>query len=116
MLAEKRRLLVSSPGAVAPERIIAKRVLPRLTPRFDSLVQIEPVFWEQNPLVATETLPTPIVRRFETDLVVSMLCARLRTCLPENITRPDGARDESGTELEDAAEEAAENRGLIATR
>jgi hypothetical protein len=45
------RILVSSPGDVEEERLIAERVLKRLADQFSDVVQVEPIFWEHEPLV-----------------------------------------------------------------
>ena len=96
----KLRLFVSSPGDVAEERVIAARVLDRLAADFAPVAQIEPVFWEHEPLLATESFQLQIARPSETDIVVTILWSRLGTRLPPDIRRPDGSPYESGTEFE----------------
>ena len=94
------RVFVSSPGDVAEERLIAKRVLDRLEKEYVPVVKIEPIFWEHEPLLASETFQTQIVRPSETDIVVCILWSRLGTRLPSQFTRPDGSRYDSGTQFE----------------
>ncbi len=94
------RIFVSSPGDVAEERLVAKRVLGRLTNRFAPLVAIEPIFWEHEPLLSHDTFQSQILRPSETDIVVTILWSRLGTRLPTTITRPDGSPYQSGTEYE----------------
>ncbi|MDH3717483.1 MAG: AAA family ATPase [Planctomycetota bacterium] len=94
------RVFVSSPGDVAEERVIAKRVLERLAADYLHVVNIDSIFWEHEPLLATETFQKQIVRPSETDIVVTILWSRLGTRLPTDIKRPDGSTYDSGTEFE----------------
>ncbi|MCA9736654.1 MAG: tetratricopeptide repeat protein [Gemmatimonadota bacterium] len=94
------RIFVSSPGDVAAERELARRVVDRLQGEFAGRVVLEPVLWEHEPLVATHTFQTQIVRPSETDVTVCILWSRLGTRLPKEFTRPDGRRYASGTEFE----------------
>ena len=93
-------IFVSSPGDVVEERIIAKRTIDRLADRFQQLVHLEPVFWEHEPLLASETFQTQIVDPAEADILICILWSRLGTRLPREITRPDGSTYASGTEYE----------------
>ncbi len=101
------KIFVSSPGDVEEERLIAQRVLKRLADQFSQVVQIEPIFWEHEPLLATQTFQAGIPSPAETDIVVCILWARIGTRLPPSIHRPDGSPYASGTEyeFETAAEE-----------
>lgn len=94
------RVFLSSPGDVAEERALAQRVLRRLGEQYAGRLAIEPVVWEHEPLVATDTFQAQIVRPSEADVVVCILWARLGTRLPAGFTRPDGTRYQSGTEFE----------------
>ncbi len=93
-------IFVSSPGDVVEERIIARRTIDRLADRFQQLVHLEPVFWEHEPLLASETFQTQIVDPAEADILICILWSRLGTRLPREITRPDGSTYASGTEYE----------------
>lgn len=94
------RVFVSSPGDVAEERSLAERVLRRLGDELAGRLQIEAVIWEHEPLLATDTFQSQLRRPSETDVVVSILWARLGTRLPAAFRRPDGTRYDSGTEFE----------------
>jgi tetratricopeptide (TPR) repeat protein len=94
------RIFISSPGDVVEERTLTKRVLERLAGEFAGRVTLEPIFWEHEPLLATETFQKQIVRPSETDILVSILWSRLGTRLPAQFARADGSRYESGTEYE----------------
>ena len=80
------RVFVSSPGDVAEERLIAKRILDRLADEFAPVAKIESIFWEHEPLLATDTFQTQIIRPSETDIVVCILWSRLGTRLPQQFT------------------------------
>jgi tetratricopeptide (TPR) repeat protein len=100
------RIFVSSPGDVVEERMLTRRVLERLAGEFFGRVALEPIFWEHEPLLATDSFQKQIVRPSDTDILVSILWSRLGTRLPAQFTRADGSRYGSGTEyeFEDAVE------------
>jgi WD40 repeat protein len=100
------RIFISSPGDVAEERIVTGRVIRRLQGEFRHRVALDAVFWEHEPLVATDTFQTQIPKPSEADIVITILWARLGSRVPGNITRADGSRYASGTEFEfeDAAD------------
>lgn len=104
--ASRLRIFVSSPGDVGEERQIAGRVIERLRSQFANRVLIEPIFWEHEPLVATQSFQEQIPKPSEADIVICILWSRLGTRLPGHIARPDGSRYASGTEyeFEDAVE------------
>ena len=107
------KVFVSSPGDVAEERLIAKRILDRLADEFAPVAKIESIFWEHEPLLASDTFQTQIVRPSETDIVVCILWSRLGTRLPQQFTHPDGSPYNSGTEFEfDDALEGHKQRGV----
>lgn len=93
-------IFISSPGDVAEERAISKCVIQRLQGEFSGQVQLSPIYWEHEPLLATKSFQEQIVRPSETDIVVTILWSRLGTRLPADIVKPDGSRYESGTEYE----------------
>ncbi|MFU8876515.1 MAG: tetratricopeptide repeat protein [Wenzhouxiangellaceae bacterium] len=94
------RIFISSPGDVFEERTLAQRVIERVQAEFTGRVVLEPVFWEHEPLLATDTFQTQITMPSEADIVVAILWSRLGTRLPKDFTRKDGSRYESGTEFE----------------
>lgn len=94
------RVFISSPGDVAEERLIARRVIGRLEAQLGDLVRIEAVFWERAPLVATASFQEQLARPSETDITVLLLWSRLGTPLPSHIVRDDGSTYASGTEFE----------------
>jgi len=64
------RIFISSPGDVVEERTLTRRVLERLAGEFAGRVTLEPIFWEHEPLLATDTLQKQIIRPSETDILV----------------------------------------------
>ena len=94
------RIFVSSPGDVAEERLIARRVIGRLEAQFGDVVQLMPVFWEHEPLLATASFQEQVPRPSESDIAIVILWSRIGTTLPGHIRRPDGSSYASGTEFE----------------
>lgn len=94
------RIFISSPGDVAEERLIARRVIGRLDSQVGEVLRLEPVFWEHQPLVATATFQEQLLRPSDTDIVIAILWSRLGTVLPAHIRRADGSAYASGTEFE----------------
>src|SRR6187431_459575 len=94
------RIFVSSPGDVAEERLIARRVIGRLEAQFGDVVQLKPVFWEHEPLLATASFQEQVPRPSESDIAIVILWSRIGTTLPGHIRRPDGSSYSSGTEFE----------------
>jgi hypothetical protein len=104
------RIFISSPGDVVEERTLTKRVLERLKGEFSGRITLEPIFWEHELLLATDTFQGQIVRPSETDIVVAILWSRLGTRLPAEFKRADGSRYSSGTEYEFEEAVAAHKR------
>jgi tetratricopeptide (TPR) repeat protein len=102
MMSEVRKLtfFISSPGDVYEERTLAQRVMDRLQSEFAGRAVLEPVFWEHEPLLATDTFQTQISKPSDSDVMIAILWSRLGTRLPKDFTREDGSRYESGTEFE----------------
>jgi tetratricopeptide (TPR) repeat protein len=94
------QIFISSPGDVYEERALANRVIDRLQSEYIGRLVLEPVLWEHEPLVATSTFQHQIVKPSETDVVIAILWSRLGTKLPQEFTRQDGTRYNSGTEYE----------------
>ncbi len=94
------RVFISSPGDVAEERVIARRVIGRLDSQFGELLHLEAVFWENAPLVATASFQEQLASPSHTDVTIVILWSRLGTALPSHIRREDGSAYASGTEFE----------------
>ncbi|MBU2981442.1 hypothetical protein KO498_06400 [Lentibacter algarum] len=94
------KIFLSSPGDVNEERVLAGRVLQRLTERYAPVVKLVPIIWEHEPLVASATFQDQIEKPSTTDIVICILWSRLGTRLPAHIVRDDGSRYDSGTEFE----------------
>jgi tetratricopeptide (TPR) repeat protein len=106
------RVFISSPGDVMQERAVARRVLGRVQGAYAGRLKLDPVLWEQQPLLATDTFQAQIVRPADTDIVIGILWNRFGTPLPTSIQRPDGSAYQSGTEFEiEDALLAARSRG-----
>ncbi|MCZ6856285.1 MAG: hypothetical protein O7G86_20405, partial [Gammaproteobacteria bacterium] len=102
--ADPLRIFVSSPGDVSEERVVTARVIARLKTEFAHRVPIEPVFWEHESLLATETSQAQITRPSEADIAVVILWSRLGARMPPQLTADNESRYASGTafEFEDA--------------
>jgi Tfp pilus assembly protein PilF len=94
------RIFISSPGDVAEERLIARRVIGRLDSQVGDVLHLQPVFWENQPLLATASFQEQLPNPSATDVVISILWSRLGTVLPGHIRRADGSSYASGTEFE----------------
>jgi len=94
------RIFLSSPGDVAEERLIARRVIDRLRGEFAGRVGIDPIFWEHEPLVASSSFQDQLPHPADSDAAVCVLWSRLGTRLPPTFRKPDGSPYESGTEFE----------------
>ena len=86
------KIFVSSPGDVEEERFIAERVLMRLGDQFARVLKIEPVFWEHEPQLATQSFQEGIPSPADMDIVVCILWARIGTRLPPRFTAPTARR------------------------
>ena len=94
------RIFVSSPRDVGSERALASRVIERLRFEFRGIADVEPVFWEQMPMRATDTFQAQIPLAGQSDICVFILWSWFGTPLPETYQRGDGSRYASGTEYE----------------
>jgi tetratricopeptide (TPR) repeat protein len=81
-MTEKFRVFISSPGDVLPERAIAGQVIERLAREFGYFMEVEPLFWEREPLTADAPFQDNITPPREADAVVVVLWSRLGTLLP----------------------------------
>ncbi|MGE0580919.1 MAG: tetratricopeptide repeat protein [Steroidobacteraceae bacterium] len=94
------RIFVSSPGDVAEERLIARRVIDRLRTEFAGRLIVAPVFWEHEPLSAAASFQDQLPHPSDAHAAICILWARLGTRLPATFRKPDGERYASGTEFE----------------
>jgi CheY-like chemotaxis protein len=103
-MARQLRIFISSPGDVIPERRALRQVIQQLDEEYGYDVQLIPILWEEEPLVASETFQSQIIEPHDTDIYVAILWSRIGSPLPATIRREDGSRYESGTayEFEDA--------------
>jgi CheY-like chemotaxis protein len=103
-MARQLRIFISSPGDVIPERRALRQVIQQLDDEYGYDVQLIPILWEEEPLVASETFQSQIIEPHDTDIYVAILWSRIGSPLPDTIRREDGSRYESGTayEFEDA--------------
>ena len=63
------RIFISSPGDVAEERALTRKVIERLQGEFSGRVNLEPIYWEHEPLRATQSFQEQITRPSETAIV-----------------------------------------------
>ncbi|HHH52270.1 MAG TPA: hypothetical protein ENK91_01305, partial [Bacteroidetes bacterium] len=71
------KIFISSPGDVIAERNKAMQIIKRLNCHYGADVKIEGVFWEREPLTATEDYQTNIIKPSMTDIVAVILWTRL---------------------------------------
>ena len=96
----KVKIFISSPGDVIPERKIVRRIINQLNEELAERVFLTPIFWEDEPLLASDTFQAQIYPAQDSDIYIGIFWSRLGSPLPENIRRPDGSRYLSGSEYE----------------
>jgi hypothetical protein len=105
------RVFISSPGDVADERNMARRVLSEDLPRrpaFRGRVTFDPISWDDPAagvaMIATEqpqlSVSRALPRPSECEIVIVILWSRMGTLLPGAQRKPTGERYASGTEWE----------------
>ncbi|MEO7993697.1 MAG: PQQ-binding-like beta-propeller repeat protein [bacterium] len=94
------RIFISSPGDVAQERLLAIRVIERLSLEFRHRALLDPQIYEREPLLAARGIQHQIPPASDSDIVIVILWGRMGTPLPGDLRRPDGSRYESGTQYE----------------
>ncbi|MBF0143364.1 MAG: SUMF1/EgtB/PvdO family nonheme iron enzyme [Magnetococcales bacterium] len=96
------RIFISSPGDVNPEREVARQVIARLDREFSCHFRLEAVWWEREPLLATESPQDGITPPSSTDIVLVILWSRLGSFLsPEKYQgKVTGKTPVTGTEWE----------------
>jgi hypothetical protein len=106
------RVFISSPRDVGSERALATRTLDRLCFEFRGICDIQPIFWEQMPMRATDTFQAQIPQAGDADICVFILWSWFGTPLPGSFRRADGSAYRSGTEFEfESALLSHQNRG-----
>ena len=125
------RIFLASPGDVADERALARKVLEQLQydPFLRGRVTIETIAWDRpgadTPMLATmtpqEAISTQLPKPSECDVVVVIFWSRMGTPLPEEYVKEDGSRYLSGTEWEylealTASEETGSPKVLVYRR
>ena len=93
-------VFISSPGDVIPERKVVRSVISDLNDELSDRVRITPVFWEDEPLLASDTFQAQIHPAKNSDIYIGIFWSRLGSPLPESITREDGSLYDSGSEYE----------------
>lgn len=97
---DRVRIFISSPGDVAEERQCALAVVQRLQEEFSDTLVLEPLLWEQEPLLATADFQSQIRSPADFDIFATILGGRLGSPLGLQFTRRDGSPYASGTEFE----------------
>ena len=69
---ERVRIFISSPGDVADERQRALVVVERLQEEFTDRLSLEPLLWEQEPLLATADFQSQIRSPADFDIFVTL--------------------------------------------
>ena len=97
---DRVRIFISSPGDVADERQRALAVVERLQREFADTLILEPLLWEQEPLLATADFQSQIRSPADFDIFATVIGSRLGSPLGSQFTRRDGTPYSSGTEFE----------------
>ena len=100
-MVEMFRIFISSPGDVLPERVIAGQVIERLAREFSYHLDVEPIFWEREPLTADAPFQDNITPPRDADAVVVIVWSRLGTQLsPDQYRGAITDQPVTGTEWE----------------
>lgn len=95
------RIFVSSPGDVAAERDRAEKILGWLQDEFSGQLQLDPYFWENEPMAAHTDFQTQIEPPSQFDIFICVLFSRLGTEPHPGLHRKaGGGKYASGTEQE----------------
>lgn len=100
---KKLRIFISSPGDVQQERISAKKVITELNKTFAKHIILEPLLWEDMPLLASSSFQEgidQIVNKYSIDIAIFILWSRLGSTLGKSYLKSDGSPYFSGTEYE----------------
>ena len=105
------RIFISSPSDVEVERQIAIQVINRLSQKYQNSIQLKPILWEREPLLASGHFQDALDPS-TADIMVCMLWSRLGSPLPEKFEGVDGRKGLTGSEWEfDYAVKAFEEKG-----
>ena len=94
------KIFISSPGDVGRERHLAEQVIRRVAAEFQDRVEVQPYFWEYEPMESTRDYQENIPLTSAFDLVICILWKRLGSPLSVKHQRPEGGQWRSGTEFE----------------
>lgn len=94
------RIFVSSPGDVNEERQVVRDLIQRLNQELTGQVYLVPMFWEDEPLRASETFQAQLDFPTDSDIFIGIFWSRLGQPLPGHIKRKDGTQYLSGSEFE----------------
>lgn len=105
------RIFISSPSDVEVERQIAMQVIQRLSLHFQNSVELKPILWEREPLLASGHFQDALDPA-TADIMVCILWSRLGSPLPDKFKGVDGRTGLTGTEWEfEYAEKARQESG-----
>jgi len=96
----KLKVFISSPGDVINERRIVRLIINQLNEELVEKVFLTPIFWEDEPLLATDTFQSQIYPAKDCDIYLGIFWSRLGSPLPKHIKRADGSCYLSGSEYE----------------
>jgi hypothetical protein len=94
------KIFISSPGDVGRERHLTEQVIRRIAAEFQDRVELQPYFWEYEPMESTRDYQENIPLTSAFDLVICILWKRLGSPLSATHPNPAGGRWRSGTEFE----------------
>ncbi|BBB91117.1 MAG TPA: CHASE2 domain-containing protein [Methylomusa anaerophila] len=94
-------IFISSPGDVGQERLLAQRVIERLSGEFAAFFKLECFLWENLAVKATSHFQDQIGDDLsQADIMICIIWQRLGTQLPGHYVKEDGTPYLSGTEWE----------------
>lgn len=104
-MVDQLKIFISSPSDVTPERRRAALVVEKLAKEYARFLDIKPILWETEPMLASGHFQDAIIPPAETDILVMILWSRLGMPLPERTDHHeyhgiDGRVPVTGTEWE----------------
>src|SRR6516225_12244978 len=91
------KIFISSPGDVGRERRLAEQVIRRVAAEFQNRVEVQPYFWEYEPMESTRDYQENIPLTSDFDLVICILWKRLGSPLSGCVPPTTRVRLQSGT-------------------